>query len=110
MKTAFEMTHANRTSVYVLLNDKKEYAGRIVANWSNNPAGTVCTATVQIFDKGTATGRAGGYGYDKLSAAIYEALKKLNIEPLVLRPGNGQTDKELESQGFTVIGALGTYR
>jgi hypothetical protein len=106
MKSAMEMKHPKGTTVFVLLDDKKEYAGRIVANYSDNPSGTVCTATVQIFSKGTETGRAGGYGYDKLSAAIYQALKKLNIEPIKVRPGNGYTYEEFEAQGFTVIKAL----
>lgn len=75
--------------------------GKIIANWSDNPNGSVCTAQVFLHidsDKivpkqrsvdlmGTPTlldcpliGKAGGGGYDKLSAAICYALRENTLE------------------------------
>ena len=77
MKTAYDYKHVKGTTAIALIKDGKQ-AGKIVANWSDNPNGTVCTATVHIECWGESyvgTGRASGYGYDKLSAAIYDALQ-----------------------------------
>lgn len=77
-RSAFDLNHVKSVSVFVLLHGG-EYAGRIVANWSDNPAGSVCTATVHVW-KGplgelpSSTGTAGGCGYCKLSTAIGDAL------------------------------------
>ena len=88
MRYATDMKGPRMTSVFVVLQDSK-IVGRIIANHSDNPAGSVCTATVwaPCMETGEgsqsrccATGTAGGYGYDKLSAAIYEALGRSNME------------------------------
>ena len=90
MKSALDMKHPKGTSVMVLLY-KGEYAGRIIANWSDNPNGSVCTATVSIYDGplnikrydegldttwSHNTAKAGGYGYCKLSQAVGNAMGK----------------------------------
>lgn len=84
MRTAYEFSHVKSVTAICLLKGG-EPVGSIVANWSDNPAGTVCTATIKIDSNVTGenlqgrylygTGKAGGYGYDKLSSAIYQALK-----------------------------------
>ena len=77
----FDMKHVKSVSADVLIYNG-QYAGRIVANWSDNPNGSVCTAVIHVFigpleDIPVTTGKAGGYGYDKLSSAVHEALAKV---------------------------------
>jgi hypothetical protein len=76
-----------------LLLDKEtgEEAGKILAYYSNNPAGSVCHANVILYPHGWKIvgkeapevrgeeGRAGGYGYDKYSAAVAESLSKQGL-------------------------------
>lgn len=61
-----------------------EIAGKIISNWTSNTSYT-CTSQVFIYNPGAygltsldspAIGRASGGGYDKLSAAIYAAMRK----------------------------------
>lgn len=94
MKNARDLKHCKSVSAIALLY-KGENAGRIVANWSDNPNGSVCTASVTVWigplaieDKitvdlmgndteitqSTRTAKAGGGGYCKLSHAIGGAL------------------------------------
>lgn len=62
-------------------SDLGRMAGRIVANYSDNPNGAVCTVTLHFFAgplaiMPTTTGTAGGGGYDKFSAAVADALDR----------------------------------
>ena len=86
-RTAFDCPHVQSVAVFALIHPDLpgKIAGRIVANYSDNPNGSVCTATVHIFAGPlaiipTCTGRAGGYGYDKLSSAVCSALHKAITE------------------------------
>ena len=85
MKTAYDFKHVKGTTAIALIKDGVP-AGKIVANWSDNPAGSVCTATIHVNRIDglnyhyTGTGRAAGYGYDKLSGAIYQALREAYYE------------------------------
>ena len=94
-KNIFDYSHVKSVSAFALINiDTAEIVGRIIANFSDNPAGSVCTAQIffdhpklvkktesykteflkgQTFEK-PLIGKAGGYGYDKLSSAICTAL------------------------------------
>jgi hypothetical protein len=106
MKDARDMKGPKNTTAWALLKNG-HLAGRFVANWSDNPNGTVCTVWFALysFDNNPTiigTGRAGGYGYDKLSAATYQALKAAGITPQVVRPANGLTRKEFEAMGYEV--------
>ena len=77
-KYATDCKHVRSVTAVALIRDG-EVKGKVIANWSDNPAGTVCTATVWCEVNGTwfcGTGTAGGYGYDKLSAAIYDAFRR----------------------------------
>lgn len=79
----FDMKHVKSVSATVILIDGR-VAGRIVANWSDNPAGSVCTAVVMVWagplrDMPVCTGKAGGCGYDKLSAAICLAIRNVLV-------------------------------
>lgn len=96
-RNIFDYKHVQSVSAYALTNDTGTIKGKIIANWSDNPAGSVCTAqvilygiedyeclkvktrTVYLMDEKTELpviliGKAGGYGYDKLSSAIASAI------------------------------------
>jgi len=99
----YDMKGMKSVSAYVLLY-KGRYAGRIVANWSDNPNGSVCTAAVMIFDgplsdMPVTTGKAGGYGYDKMSAAVNEAICK------VASKDSGLVVPDFGGAGMSVVGA-----
>lgn len=122
-KNIFDYKHVKGTTAVCLLNAKtKEYCGRIVATWSDNAAGSVCTAVVMIYGnepskeikdvvdanqkamRGPFIGKAGGYGYDKLSSAIYEALVKLGLDKLIkVEPARGNQREAFEEAGFVYI-------
>ncbi len=77
----------------ILLLDKitGEEAGRILAYYSRNPSGAVCHARVILYPHGekilgrpestddNIEGRAGGYGYDKYSAAVSDCIHKMGL-------------------------------
>lgn len=77
----------------ILLLDKEtgEESGKILAYYSNNPAGSVCHVCVILYPHGWEVigkdapetrgeeGRAGGYGYDKYSAAVADSLRKQGL-------------------------------
>ena len=84
MKSAYELSHVKSVSAYAVTmpsGDGVEIVGKIVANWSDNPDGSVCTCTVSVWSGPLAglpkaTDRAGGYGYCKLSAALCHAIRR----------------------------------
>jgi hypothetical protein len=110
MKTIKDFKHvAGTTAKAILFNGKP--AGRLIANWSDNPAGTVCTASVIIwagelkdkkFDYSN-MGKAGGYGYDKLSQAVWQCFNNAGIETKVVKPANGMTDDEFVAWGYEIF-------
>ena len=78
----FKCPGPSRTSVWVMLQDGK-VAGRIITAWPNDGAGRV-RMTVNIYHgplepAETLFGQAGGYGYDKESAAFHDALSRHGI-------------------------------
>ena len=98
----YDMKHVKSVSAYALLY-KGKYAGRIVANWSDNPNGSVCTAVVMIHDgpfrdMPVTTGKAGGGGYDKLSAAVHEAICK------TVNKDSGLDIPDLGGAGMSAVG------
>lgn len=96
-KNIFDYTHVKNVHCAIIQNEHNELVGKIIANHSDNPNGSVCTVQVFLCDKEKygfisqthkiklmnewaelekpMIGKAGGYGYDKYSAAIYEAIK-----------------------------------
>lgn len=116
MKTVSDFSHVKGTTAKALIFNGK-FAGRIIANWSDNRAGTVCSASVIIwsgpladfkhsktsrgFDYGN-IGKASGYGYDKLSQAVWQCFNNAGCEAKVVRPANGQTNEEFEAWGYVV--------
>lgn len=118
MKSAFDGRHVKSVSVVVLMhpNYPTKVAGRIVANWSDNPAGSVCTMTLHVHSGPlsflpTCTGTAGGYGYDKLSAAIQSGIgraKKKRDE--YTRPEDHEKVVALEVDHFAGAGMSAVSR
>lgn len=114
MKSAHDLAHVKSVTAWALMRGGM-HAGHMVANWSDNPNGSVCTATVTAWyghlaakcPRTRGTGRAGGGGYDKLSAAVWCALKQMGHEPVKVDHGNGQTRQEFEALGYDVVVVLG---
>lgn len=122
MKNIFDYKHVKGTTAIALLRDG-EFVGKIVCNWSDNPAGSVCTAQVILWDKeycpkikqrhiktefldcylpAIMIGKAGGYGYDKRSAAISAALSKGGLHELLPVEGGAGNERAIfEDAGFT---------
>jgi hypothetical protein len=96
MKNIFDYKHVKSVRVYIL-QDKTTCGirGKIISNWSDNPNGSVCTTQIISYDhpetvikssedrtiyplvlENPSMGRAGGYGYDKESSALSQALMK----------------------------------
>jgi hypothetical protein len=94
-KNIFDYKHVKSVSVQLLIDIKTgERVGKIISNWSDNPAGSVCTSQIILCNAETyglkrksspvegssyvnyqlLIGKAGGYGYDKLSSAICSAI------------------------------------
>lgn len=117
MKTIKNFKHVEGTTAKALIYEGKP-AGRIIANWSDNPNGSVCNASVIVwagplkdkkhpktyrsFDYGN-IGKAGGYGYDKLSQAVWQCFQNAGVETVIVKPGNGQTNEEFEHYGYVVF-------
>lgn len=121
MRNIFDYKHVKGTTAIALLKDGKT-AGRIICNWSDNPAGSVCTAQVMLWDGVISDkikkehhpsihsdcylpvvmiGKAGGYGYDKRSAAIADALRIGGIWDLLpVQGASGNERQVFEDAGF----------
>lgn len=129
MKNIYDMKHVKSVTAVCLLKEGKS-AGRIICNWSDNPAGSVCTAQVMLWDGVISAkikektvkiegmepfktsvvmiGKAGGYGYDKRSAAIEAALRAGGIlELLPVQGGSGNEREIFEAAGFTWVDVIG---
>lgn len=107
MKNAFEMPHVKAVKAWALIF-QGEMSGRIVANYSNNKKVSVCTATIVFWngplgDTHASTGRAGGFGYDKFSAAVSHALNKIGVKNEVDGRGDSSVKALLENLGYSVL-------
>lgn len=120
--TAFDCQNVKSVRAWGLLFPDAgvlKQAGRLVANYSDNPAGAVCTASIvawggpladmygaRTYDPRNATGRAGGGGYCKFSAAVEDAHHRGSGErPSIELHGRGEgaVREWLDSLGYTVI-------
>jgi hypothetical protein len=106
--------HAMHKAILLLNKKTGEECGKILAYYTDNPAGAVCHARVILYShgwkvlgldgsKGNADkdGIAGGYGYDKFSAAVADSLQKMGLgctheEMNIATFGNGTFGKESE--------------
>jgi hypothetical protein len=115
-KLISDYKHVSKVTAKALIYEGKP-AGRIIANWSDNPSGSVCSASVIVWggslghlknEKTGVTfnyanvGKAGGYGYDKLSQAVWQCFENVGIETLKVKPANGLTNEEFEAWGYVV--------
>ena len=84
--------HAMDYAALLLNKETGEICGKVLAYFSNNPNGSVCHARVFLYYEAkkvipnmpepladNVEGIAGGYGYDKLSAAVSASLNKLGL-------------------------------
>ncbi len=83
MKEAYDYKHVQGVNAWAIVHEGS-LAGRLVANWSDNPAGRVCTVTLTFWAGPMhclprMTGNAGGGGYCKLSAAYHDAFHREDI-------------------------------
>lgn len=72
MKNVIDTAAAQSLTVHVILNDKGHLAGKVLAHYSKS--GVV---RVDVWEAGKGIihqGRAGGYGYDKFTAALRGAV------------------------------------
>ena len=119
-KSAWDGSHVKSVTAWALTCGGIE-AGRVVANWSDNPAGSVCTATVVFFSGklqaiSSTSGRAGGYGYCKFSSAVWDAIDRAKkadprLDSIELTDFNGAGESAvcawLESNGYKAIRVIG---
>jgi hypothetical protein len=108
-RNAFDCAHVKSVNVWALTHpDHPGIVGRIIANWSDNPMGSVVTATIHVW-KGplrfipSTTGTAGGGGYCKLSAAISDGINRARESAdhhQYLSAEDVASLKGLESTGF----------
>ena len=115
MKSIYDYKHVAGTKAIALLRDGK-MVGKIIANFSDNPAGSVCTASVILYGRESGIGRAGGYGYDKFSSAVAGALRSMGLlaarphgdntpdgEKIAVYAGAGNVREAFEAAGYTYL-------
>ena len=102
-----------RVKAWALLDETGEMAGRIIWAYPNDGAGIVkCMIAAwrgELSKSETRMlGNAGGFGYDKASAAFADALHRAGIktEKDISGRGDSAVRDYLESLGYTVIEAL----
>ena len=96
--TQFEKAF-NKVAVFVLINDKGEKLATIAFKFPRDGAGRL-TCYFDIDGLSMVKGIAGGCGYDKKSAAFYDAAKKAN---------NIKLDAEEQKYAHTIYGNLSDY-
>lgn len=135
-RSAFDCKHVKSVRAWALFHPDASqdpnardaaarYAGKVVADYSDNPAGSVVTCTVVVWHGPLArmreayeekrgggcrvvenpmTGRAGGGGYCKFSAAFHGAVRMVDPSAKDLS-GRGEPvcRAYLESHGYTVV-------
>jgi len=80
-KSVYDCKHVRSVKAWAITFGG-EFAGRVVANYSDNPMGAVVTVGVAVWlgplkhTDGPMLGKAGGYGYCKFSAAFDAAIRK----------------------------------
>lgn len=128
-KNIFDYSHVKSVTAWALIDAKtNESAGKVIANYSDNPNGSVCTCQVIIWNarkyglepEHTTTrlaigedfthetpciAKAGGYGYCKFSQAFQDAVRKgfKNSECRVGGRGEGAVREWLEEHGLRVF-------
>ena len=92
-------TWARSKAIAILKNG--EYVGKILVAYPKDGAGTL---RAFLFDSGNTPqmGTAGGYGYDKLSAA----LRGMTFQGITLKDHPHNWEQQLAAAGYDVISIL----
>jgi len=119
MKNIYDYKHVKSVTGIALMY-KGKHAGKIVCNWSDNRNGSVCTASVMIWNGPLEIERkrkvelmgetkeltvqfnmakAGGYGYCKFSQAVGEALGHSELNGC----GESVVQKFFEENGYEYL-------
>jgi hypothetical protein len=85
--------------------ENNEYRGRVIVAYPKDGAGNLY-AYVQ-FDGKSATGLATGYGYDKKSSAINDALNRMGFDAIPHFAGQGESATNKVFQETFKIKVLG---
>ena len=96
----YDKTVWGRARAIVILKNG-EYVGKIQVAYPKDGAGTL-RAFLWDFGSEVQMGTAGGYGYDKLSAA----LQGMTFQGLVLQDHPENWERQLRSAGYEVITVL----
>ena len=91
----------NRVGAYVIINPAGDICGTIKVLFPKDGAGTL---KVVLHEHGNAPqiGKAGGYGYDKLSAA----LQGLTFAGITLADHPHNWERQLQDAGYRVYGVV----
>lgn len=103
-------------SAFVILNKAGEIRGRVTFKYPRDGAGRLY-AYVHWLGVSMTRGYAGGYGYDKRSAAVAAAARKIEwpidtgsgsdaIAAAMMRDGGDDWTRAVEKAGFTVYQAV----
>lgn len=113
-KSVYDCKHVRSVKAWALMFDGK-FHGRIAANYSDNPEGSVVTVGVSVWagplnnaEGGPMLGKAGGCGYCKFSAAFDAAVRNHCKDNDITMPhlsGAGESSVRafLETLGYQVL-------
>jgi hypothetical protein len=114
MKPSFDIYNhpaVKRVSVYALMLEG-DLVGRVIVAYPNDGAGIV-RASVAAWKGSLAgfdrmNGSAGGYGYDKRTTAVHDALYRAKVPGLVAFDGRGETCMEdaFKGMGYQLVSVL----
>ena len=113
MKTVPELKFCSGTTAWALLYQGK-YAGKVIANWSDNPAGSTCSASVVIWEGPLKSdkfneqniGRCGGMNWFKWAEAIVQCFDNAGIKIKTDVFENTDVEKEFVAWGYEICEVL----
>lgn len=101
-----ESTAFNRVGAKVIINPSGDVCGTIKILYPADGAGTL-RVVLHEHGYGPQIGTAGGYGYDKLSAALQGLVFGQGLpEPLTLADHPHNWERQLQDAGFRVYGVV----
>lgn len=96
----------NRVGAYVIINPKGDICGTIKILYPADGAGTM-KVVLHEHGYGPQIGRASGYGYDKLSAALEGMVFGQSLpEPITLMDHPHNWERQLQDAGYRVYGVV----
>ena len=101
-----ESTAFNRVGALVIINHVGNVCGTIKVLYPKDGAG-VLRVVLHEHGYGPQIGSAGGYGYDKLSAALQGMTFGMSLpEPLILADHPHNWERQLQDAGYRVYGVV----